>query len=220
MVKRPSSRPPGGAPGRRSPKMDKPPYVTLTSPTAWSTLRLTIGADGSSRFDVKGASPFPRHWIYDANGDLAKKSASIDFSDWTHRRHDADTPWGNTDYAALVTDAESPLERHLSLQIMQGGPRPMIAEFDRGETLIRQGDEDEHILLVLDGVVSIDISGDVVAEAGPGAVLGEMAARAGGRRTATVTAVTAVKAAITTPEALESHDLIELAVQHQRETPR
>ena len=100
---------PTGAPFPR--KMDRPPYVTLTSPTAWTTLALTISADGTSKFEVRGASPFPRHWIYDRSGVLSLKSGSIDFKDWTHRRHDADTPWGDEDSPILVTEVESALER-------------------------------------------------------------------------------------------------------------
>ena len=204
-----------GAPFPR--KMDRPPYMTLTSPTAWTTLQLIIETDGSNQFEVKGASPFPRHWIYDANGDLAEKSGCIDFADWTHLRHDKDTPWGDTDRAALVTQAESPLERELSLQIMRDGPRPLIVDLEVGETLMREGEEDDHIALILDGVVSIDVDGSVVAEAGPGAILGERAAHEAGKRTATVTALTRVKAAVTEPDALRARDLIELADDHRRE---
>ena len=46
-----------GAPFPR--KMDRAPYVTVTAPTAWTTLALTIKTDGTSEFEVRGASPFP-----------------------------------------------------------------------------------------------------------------------------------------------------------------
>lgn len=206
-----------GAPFPR--KMDRPPYVTLTSPTAWTTLALTIRTDGTSEFEVRGASPFPRHWIYDHAGRLSKKSGSIDFEDWTHRRHDADTPWGDTDAEALVTGVETALERELSLQIMRSGNKPRIMEFDAGEALMREGEESDFIALVLDGVVTIDVDGTTVAEAGPGAVLGERSALEGGARTASVTARTRVKAAFTTPEMLRSTDLTTLAEGHRREEP-
>jgi len=204
-----------GAPFPR--KMDRPPYVSLTSPTAWSTLKLTIRTDGSSEFEVRGASPFPRHWIYDDGGKLALKSGSIDFADWTHRRHDADTPWGDTDSPALVTEVETPLERELSLQIMRSGPKPKIVDIAAGEVLMREGDMDSEIALILDGVVSINVDGSVVAEAGPGAVLGEHAALEGGRRTATVTALTPVKVALSPPGDLSAADLADLASGHRRE---
>jgi hypothetical protein len=48
-------------------------------PTVWTTLTLTIYADDLSRHELVGASSFPRHWIYDATGALAGKSALIDF---------------------------------------------------------------------------------------------------------------------------------------------
>ncbi len=45
-------------------------------------------------------------------------------------------------------------------------------------------------------------------------MLGEKASTEGGPRTATVTAVTNVKVAITTPDTLKSTDLIELSAIH------
>ena len=204
-----------GAPFPR--KMDRPPYMTLTSPTAWTTLQLTIRADGTSDFEVRGASPFPRHWFYDASGTLAQKSGSIDFKDWTHRRHDADTPWGDTDAVAVVTPVETALERTLSLQIMKAGHKPRIENIEEGKALIREGDESDDIVLLLDGVVGIDVAGNRVAEAGPGAVLGERSALEGGTRTATVTAITKVKAAFARPDSLRTEALMELSSGHRRE---
>ncbi len=204
-----------GAPFPR--KMDRAPYVTLTAPTAWTTLALTIRTDGTSDFEVRGASPFPRHWFYDESGTLASKSGSIDFDDWSHRRHDADTPWGDEDSPALVAAVETALERALSLQIMRSGQKPKIIDLVAGEALMRQGDDDDGIVLVLDGIVAIEVDAERIAEAGPGAVLGERAALEGGTRTATVTALTPVKAALARPGQLREEALIELASGHRRE---
>ena len=44
--------------------------------------RSTIHADGTADFEVVGASTFPRHWIYDADGKLAAKVGLTDFKDW------------------------------------------------------------------------------------------------------------------------------------------
>jgi hypothetical protein len=56
----------GGRAGFPAPRTVKgKPYFRVHSATAWTTLALTIGVDGSSYHELKGASPFPRHWIYD-----------------------------------------------------------------------------------------------------------------------------------------------------------
>jgi hypothetical protein len=52
----------GGRSGAPLPRrVRRAPFVQLAAPTAWSTLALTIHADGPSQHEVVGASPFPRH---------------------------------------------------------------------------------------------------------------------------------------------------------------
>ena len=46
----------------------RPPFVQFRAPLVWTTLALTINADGSSSYELTGASVFPRHWVYDAVG--------------------------------------------------------------------------------------------------------------------------------------------------------
>jgi hypothetical protein len=114
----------GGRTGAPMPrKVNRPPYVQVASPTVWTTLSLTIQADGSVATDVVGASPFPRHWFYDG-GTLVKKSGVPDFSGWAAEMDDDNSPWGDRQHELLVADAESALERQLSTRIMRGGARP------------------------------------------------------------------------------------------------
>src|SRR6185437_3945708 len=47
-------------------RIPRPPYVRLQSPLVWTTLELTLHADGRATHALVGASPFPRHWVYDA----------------------------------------------------------------------------------------------------------------------------------------------------------
>ena len=49
-------------------------------------LQLIIYADGTSKHRLIGASPFPRHWIYDDSGTLVDKSGEIDFERWWRSR--------------------------------------------------------------------------------------------------------------------------------------
>ena len=73
------------------------------------------------RHELVGASTFPRHWVYDLEGKLAQKSGTIDFDEWYRRSHGDNTPWGEEDSEAFVTEVESALERELSLSIMRDG---------------------------------------------------------------------------------------------------
>ena len=57
-------------------------FFRIHSANAWTTLALTIGTDGSSEHQLVGASTFPRHWIYDRDGNLVAKSGTIDFKAW------------------------------------------------------------------------------------------------------------------------------------------
>ena len=105
----------GGRTGLPAPRpVSGKPYVQWRAPTVWTTLTLFIGADGSARGEMTGASPFPRHWIYDHQGQLAAKSGLADFRDWLLTSHGLHTPWGQEDSRPLVTVAESALERQLS----------------------------------------------------------------------------------------------------------
>lgn len=209
----------GGRTGAPMPRrVSRPPYVKVTAPTAWTTLALEINADGSSSFEVVGASPFPRHWIYDSTGALAAKSGIIDFSTWTHEHFGDNTPWGNVESPALVTAAESALERELSLRIMGGKHKPRISHLDQGADLVTEGEASTEMYLLLDGVLEVEVDGTVVTQVGPGAILGERAVLEGGKRTATLRAVTPVKVAVTHPEQIEQSVLEELAAGRRRQS--
>ena len=105
----------GGHMGLPAPRRVKgKPFMRIASASAWTTLELTINADGSSERQLVGASPFPRHWIYDADGVLAEKSGTIDFERWYRESHGKHTPWGEEDSPAFATAVESELERELS----------------------------------------------------------------------------------------------------------
>lgn len=191
--------------------------MKLTAPTAWSTVAVTIGADGTTSFEARGASPFPRHWFYDATGRLVTKSATIDYRDWTATSHEDDTPWGDAHREIAVAACETALERTLSRLVMDGGDKPTIRTVDAGQELMRQGEPATAMLLVLDGLMEIEVDGRVVAEDGPGSLLGERAVLEGGVRTATVRAVTAMKVAEFGPELLAEAQLRELSTHHRRE---
>ena len=208
----------GGRTGMPAPRRVRgKPFFQINSAIAWTTLALTIKADGSSQHELIGASPFPRHWIYDREGKLVQKSGMIDFDEWYRESFGKNTPWGDEDSPAFVTEVESALERELSRSIMRegGASKPRRLEID--DTLVEQGETGNALYLVVDGVLAAEVDGETVAEIGPGAILGERAVAEGGKRTATLRAVTAAKVAEIGADQIDPAALEELAGAHRRE---
>ena len=212
----------GGGAGVPAPRLVKDaPFVRVAGPLAWTTLALTIYADGSTGHELVGASSFPRHWIYDANGSLAGKSALIDFKTWYRTATPEHSPWSGHDTAVLEAAAETALERRLSLAIMRGGgQKPRTVKVRAGATILAEGEAADEVVLVLDGMVGVEAGGTELAELGPGAVLGERASLEQGRRTATVRALTDCRIVSYQAAALPLEDLRELAAGHHREDRR
>lgn len=207
----------GGRTGSPLPRrIDRPPYVRMTAPTAWTTLALTITADGETDFELLGASPFPRHWVYGADGNLAGKSGTIDFSEWTRVNDHDRSPWHQFEREVLLSDVESQVERELSGAVMSGSPD--LHSIEEGATLIEQGQPGGPIYLILDGMLRVAVDGEEVAELGPGAIVGERSVLEGGRATATVVATTAVRVAEIPAEQLDRSALEDVAAGHHRET--
>jgi hypothetical protein len=208
----------GGHMGLPAPRrVSGKPFFKIRSASAWTTLALTIHADGSHEHEVVGASPFPRHWIYDDGGQLVEKSGTIDFAQWYRESHGPRTPWGEEDSPAITTAVESELERELSASLMKNGKELERRTIEQGKALTEQGAEGNELYLLLDGVVDVDVDGDVVAEIGPGALLGERALLEGGKRTATLWATTPVRVAVIPAAAIDESALPELAASHRRE---
>jgi CRP-like cAMP-binding protein len=66
--------------------------------------------------------------------------------------------------------------------------------FETGEALTRQGSFGHALFVIESGTADVTVDGAVVYSAEPGDVMGEIAVLASGRRTATVTATTPVRA--------------------------
>ena len=166
----------GGRTGVPLPRrVSRKPFVQWSAPIVWTTLDLTVWADGRTEVQLLGASAFPRHWVYDPQGRLALKTGLTDEYRWLDESFAPQTPWGAGDSPALVSAVESSLEQQLSTQIMRGTSRPEIRRLPAGAELARQGEPGRELFLVLDGVIAVQVDGEQVAEVGPGAVIGERA---------------------------------------------
>jgi Cyclic nucleotide-binding domain len=200
----------GGRPGMPVPRrVHDRPHLRIVGPTVWSTLALTVRADGSSDFELVGASSFPRHWLYDHTRRLVAKTGLIDFRTWYLEASPEHSPWGGEDSAAVVTAVESAAERQLSLLIM--GDDPPFRRLRPGEALVEQGTPGDRLFLLFDGVLAVEAYGQTVTEIGPGAILGEMAALHSGRRTATLRALTPCRVAVVPGDRIDRNALDDLA---------
>ena len=211
----------GGRTGMPAPRSVRgKPYFQINSAIAWTTLAVTIRADGTSEYELAGASTFPRHWIYNSDGALVQKSGVIDFDKWYREAHEQNTPWGSEDSAAVVTAVESALERDLSLEIMRGEGKRNPQRLSPTDLLVEQGETGESsniVYLVLDGVIEVIVDGEVVGELGPGAIVGERAQLEGGARTASLRAKTAAKVIGVPGEELNRQVLEQVATGHNLE---
>ena len=198
-------------------RVNRPPFIQFRAPTVWTTMALTIHADGTVEREVVGASKFPRHWIYDDGLQLVEKIGLADFKGWYRSSFGRKTPWGNENSPALVTAVETALERQLSTTIMRGGMKPDVRTVKAGRTLVQQGDPGGELFLVLDGVLRVDVDGTAIGELGPGAVLGERAVLEGGRRTSTLTAATKCRVAAVPADRIDRDALEVLRTGHRRE---
>lgn len=186
----------------------------FNAPPAWTTLSLTLHADGRVDRALAGASPFPRHWVYDDAGRLVQKSGLIDFKNWYRNVFEAGTPWEEQDMQPLVMAVESDVERQLSKEIIDLDPR-----FERlapGDTLIEQGDTGTDVYLLFDGVLTVEQDGEEIVELGPGAIVGEMALVDSTSRNATLRATTPCRVAVIPGERIDRDALARVAEQRRR----
>ncbi|HZC73057.1 MAG TPA: cyclic nucleotide-binding domain-containing protein [Jatrophihabitans sp.] len=198
-------------------KINKPPYLRIQAPLVWTTLRLTVHADGRATPELVGASPFPRHWVYDADGALALKAGVADWKEWVGQPSWTNTPWGEEDSPVVVAQAETALERELSTLLMHGAHKPKIRTLEAGEVLAQQGEPGDSLFLLLDGILDVQHDGRSLGDLGPGAVVGERAVLESAARTATLIARTAVRIAEAPADAIDRAALAELAQGHRRE---
>ena len=203
-------------------RVTRPPFVQWRAPLVWTTLAITIHNDGRSEYELVGASPFPRHWVYGPEGNLEKKAGLTNFKEWWRKSFGKHTPWGDEDSPAFVTEVESALERRLSTTIMRSGEKPDIRTVKKGKTIVEQGEPGDELFLILDGVVTVEVDGEALGELGPGAVVGERAIVEKRSRTATLKAQTKVRLAAVRGEQMEEEALRELAQStgHRREELR
>jgi hypothetical protein len=208
----------GGRMGLPAPRRVRgKPFFQIASASAWTTLQLIIYADGTAKHRLIGASPFPRHWIYDDEGKLVEKSGEIDFERWWRESFGPNMPWGGEDSPAVVSAAESELERELARLVMADAKALERRDLKEGEVLVEQDEPGKDLFLVLDGMLDVEVDGDVVAQVGPGAILGVRASLEGGMRTATLRAGTRCRVVVIPQDVVDQSELVAIASGQRRE---
>ena len=207
----------GGRTGVPAPRpVSRKPLFQIDSAVAWTTLALTIYADGHSERELVGASCFPRHWIYDDAGELVMQTGVTDFTTWINDAFGERTPWGDYDSPAMVQPVESALERELA-SIIVGDSKEKSRAISKGNVLMEQGAAGDEMFLVLDGTFAVEVDGLPVAQVGPGAIVGERAVVEKGARTATVRAITPCQVVRVPRRYADERELSEIARSHRRE---
>jgi CRP-like cAMP-binding protein len=97
--------------------------------------------------------------------------------------------------------------------------KPKSRTIGAGDTLTTQGEAATDVYVVMDGMFSVEIDGEGVAEIGPGAVVGERAVLEGGVRTATLRATTRARVAAIAPDQLNPETLESLAATRRTAAP-
>jgi hypothetical protein len=208
----------GGRMGLPAPRRVRgKPFFQVASASAWTTLQLIMYADGTAKHRLIGASAFPRHWIYDNEGKLVEKSGEIDFERWWRESFGPNMPWGGEDSPAVIAAAESAVERELSRMVMADAKKLERRQLAEGETLVEQDQPGGDLFLVLDGMLDVEVDGEVVAEVGPGAILGVHASLAGGLRTATLRAANRCRVVVIPEEELDQSEIVAIASGQRRE---
>jgi Cyclic nucleotide-binding domain len=186
------------------------PYFHVGAVSAWTTLELLLRADGSSETRLLAASPFPRHSLYGSDRRLVDVFGAVELE------LGDGTPWGDERTPAFAAAVESELERRLATSILREGAKLVRRRVARGETLVEQERVGRELFVLLDGVFDVEIDGEVVAQVGSGAILGERAVLGDGRRTATLRAVRSSRVAVISGDQISRPDLAEIAAMRTR----
>ncbi len=211
----------GGRTGVPAPRrVRRKPFVQWQAPLVWTTLSLTLHADGRVQGQMTGASKFPRHWVYDEELRLSHKSGLADFKDWYRKSFGRHTPWGDTDSKALVTAVETRARaRRSRRRSCRAGTSRRSARSRPAMRSSGRASAARRCSCCSTACCASRRTAVRLAEYGPGALLGERAALEEGLRTSTLVAVTPCRVAAVEARELDRGALRELSKDHRRTKP-
>jgi hypothetical protein len=186
------------------------PFVRVSAPLAWTTIVLTLRADGTSTSEIGDASLFPRHYLYDTNRMLTHKSALIRYKEWLHRSELKDSPWEGVRQAIPMARVKAEAERSLADTILVSAhyhQHRMPEEAMLSSVTIR----DDQVAVLLDGLLMVLIDDEPAVELGPGAILDPSERSEQSKQHAKIRAQTAVRLAVMSRDQLDDHALHDVA---------
>jgi hypothetical protein len=189
-----------------------PPFMRLTAPIAWSTVALTIHADGSTRAELAGASCFPRHYLYDTDGNLTHKSAIISYRHWLRRIEHEDSPWSGAAHPVPVAHVRGAAERSLADAILVSGDYRQH-RLPAGARLSEAPIAETEVHVLLDGLLVIEFDGKPIVEVGPGAIFDPAKRTQVSKEHVTVRAETPCRLAVLARDHLDSDALLGVATE-------
>jgi len=201
----------GGHTGAPMPRaISHPPFVRIAAPLAWSTILLTLYADGTSESEIADASAFPRHYLYDSAGRLTQKSALIRYQDWLHRSEQQRSPWAGVHEPIPTSHVKQHAERSLADTILVSA-RYEQYQLPAGAMLGSHPIREDQVAVLLDGLMVILIDDEPAVEIGPGSIFDPSTRIAESKQHAKIRAQTAARFALLARSDVDSDALHEVA---------
>jgi hypothetical protein len=196
-----------------------PPFWRLTAPLAWSTISLTLHADGSSESTIADASPFPRHYLYDTRGRLTHKSALIGYKNWLRRSNEQHSPWSGKHPSIPLAAVSSEVERAVADAVLVSGSHSEH-RLPSGRLLSDRPIAETEVHVLLDGLLVIEMDGNPVSEVGPGAIFDPTLRSPESKQHVSVRARTPCRLAVLPREELDQESLLQVAVEQTKRLQR
>jgi hypothetical protein len=186
------------------------PFVRVGAPLAWSTIVLTLHADGTSESEIADASVFPRHYLYDSAGRLTHKSALIRYKEWLRRSEEQRSPWAGVRQAVPMAGVKAQAERSLADTILVSA-RYAQYRMPAGAMLGSVSIRDDQVAVLLDGLLVVLVDDEPAVELGPGAIMDPSHRSEESKQHAKVRAQTAARLALLSRDQLDDNALLEVA---------
>jgi hypothetical protein len=186
------------------------PFVRVSAPLAWSTIVLTLHADGTSESEIADASLFPRHYLYDSAGRLTHKSALIRYKEWLRRSEEQRSPWAGVHQAVPMVGVKAEAERSLADTILVSA-RYNQCRMSAGAMLGSVSIRGDQVAVLLDGLLVVLIDDEPTVQLGPGAILDPSHRSEESKQHAKIRAQTAARLALLSRDQLDDDALLEVA---------
>jgi hypothetical protein len=201
----------GGHTGAPLPRaIPHPPFVRIAAPLAWSTILLTLFADGTSESEIADASAFPRHYLYDSAGRLTHKSALIRYKDWLHRSEQQRSPWAGVHEPVPTAQVKQHAERSLADTLLVSA-RYEQYHLPAGAMLGSHPIREDQVAVLLDGLMVVLIDDEPAVEIGPGSIFDPSTRIAESKQHAKIRAQTAARFALLSRSDVDTDALHEVA---------